>query len=151
MYMYRDIQYDILRYTCSGHEIRWKFTNGCPCSLQNKLWTMTWSKQKQQIQDEKYYNFTKILPKIAVTVSTIQSMNRLFTLCFLINLSRSHFDYFQITFSAIMHKVFVFTHPMSLMYFWKSLYIWQNFDLRSTVYFSSQAFYVGVDPFDGFE
>ena len=29
--------------------------------------------------------------------------------------------------------------------------VWQNFDLGSTVYISSQAFYAGVDPFDDFE
>ena len=29
--------------------------------------------------------------------------------------------------------------------------VWQNFDLGSTVYISSQAFYAGVDPCDDFE
>ena len=119
MYMYRYIQSDILRLY-----LLWPW---------NKVEVHQWlsllpAKQvvNDEIQDEKYYNFTKIQPKTAVTVSTIQCMNRLFTLCFLINLSRSYFDYFQITFYAIMHKVFVFTHPMSLMYFWKSLYTGHN-------------------------
>ena len=29
--------------------------------------------------------------------------------------------------------------------------VWQNFDLESIVYISSQAFYAGVDPFNDFE
>ena len=30
-------------------------------------------------------------------------------------------------------------------------FVWQNFDLGTTVYISNQAFYAGVDLFDDFE
>ena len=49
--------------------------------------------------------------------------------------------------------MFFFAHKVCLLLYIDFLWflVWQNFDLRSTVYISSQAFYAGVDPFNDFE
>ena len=48
---------------------------------------------------------------------------------------------------------FFLAHKVSLLLYIDFLWflVRQNFDLGSTVYISSQAFYAGVDPFDDFE
>ena len=49
--------------------------------------------------------------------------------------------------------MFFLAHKVCLLLYIDFLWflVWQNFDLGSTVYISSQAFYAGVDPFNDFE
>ena len=54
--------------------------------------------------------------------------------------------FFLLMFFFLAHKVCLLLYIDFLWFL-----VWQNFDLGSTVYISSQAFYAGVDPFDDFE